>query len=483
MPVRTRFAPSPTGFMHVGGVRTALFAWLVAKQSSGQFVLRIEDTDKAREVEGSEAHIMECLKWLGLEWDEGPDKDGPSGPYRQSERLDIYKQEAQKLLEAGRAYADPYSQEELEQLRNKSKEAKKPFLFRDYRPENPPAWDGSQPLRFKSDPKDYAWHDEVMGDLSSGEEAIDDFILIKSDGYPTYNFAHIIDDNLMKITHVIRSQEFLPSVPKFLNLYDALHIDWPKFATLPYVLGPDGKKKLSKRDGAKDILDYKKQGYLAEALVSFLATLGWNDGTTQEVFTVDELISKFSLERVQRSGAKFDEQRLDWTNGHLIRQMGLDELYELVQNSEQNYWGVGQQAEESYKKEVLGLVQERLKHFDELASLTGFFFKEPEEHELENLYKNPSDKLLKGREIPELKEILQKTIEKLAQTDFTSEALQTSLNGLLEALNTKPGVLFPLIRIALSGQTSSPEIIGTLNVLGKDKSLTRLKRAVAILDS
>ena len=445
--------------------------------------MRIEDTDKAREVEGSEAHIMECLSWLGLSWDEGPDKASQQGPYRQSERLDIYKKWAQKLIESGRAYADPYSQEELEQLRNTSKEAKKPFLFRDYRPENPASWDGQQPLRFKSEPKDYAWHDEVMGDLSSGEEAIDDFILIKSDGYPTYNFAHIVDDRLMEITHVIRSQEFLSSVPKFLNLYDALSIPWPKFATLPYVLGPDGKKKLSKRDGAKDILDYRKQGYLPEALVSFLATLGWNDGTTQETFTSDELISKFSLERVQRSGAKFDEQRLEWVSGHFMRQMSLDGLYAHVQASEENYWGPGKQSEESYKKAVLALTQERLKHFDELPGLTGFFFKEPDQNDVLNLYKNPSDKLLKGMEFADFKNILQKSVDKLEQTDFIAEALQANLNQLLESLQTKPGVLFPLMRIALSGQASTPEIVGTLSVLGKDKSLARLKSAIALLDS
>lgn len=483
MAVRTRFAPSPTGFMHVGGVRTALFAWLVAKQSGGQFILRIEDTDKVREVEGSETHIMECLSWLGLDWSEGPDKNGPDGPYRQSERLDIYKDWAQKLIEAGRAYADPYSQEELEQLRDKSKEAKKPFLFRDYRPENPPAWDGRQPLRFKSEPKDYSWHDEVMGDLSTGAEVIDDFILIKSDGYPTYNFAHIIDDHLMGVSHVIRSQEFLPSVPKFLNLYDALGISWPKFATLPYVLGPDGKKKLSKRDGAKDILDYRKQGYLPQALLSFLATLGWNDGTTQEIFNTDELIAKFSLERVQRSGAKFDEQRLEWANGHFIRQMSLDELYAVIDSSREGYWGPGQQADESYKKTVLALVQERLKHFDELPALAGFFFQEPSSNDVIELYKNPSDRLLKDRQPEEFKNILQRTMEKLEQTEFKPEHLQTALNELLDSLQTKPGVLFPLIRIALSGQTSSPEITGTLNALGKEKSLARIRSALAALDS
>ena len=267
--VRTRFAPSPTGFLHVGGIRTALFAWLVAKQAGGKFILRLEDTDKVREVEGSGEHIQESLKWLGLNWDEGP--------YKQSERLDSYKQWAQILIDNGHAYADPYSQSELEKLREKAKAEKRPFLFREHRPEHPPKWDGSQPLRFKSTPKAHKWHDQVMGDLQSGPESIDDFVLIKPDGFPTYNFAHIIDDHLMQITHVIRSQEFLPSVPRYLNLYEALGFDPPVLATLPYVMGPDGRKKLSKRDGAKDVLDYQKEGYLPAAMLNFLATLGWND--------------------------------------------------------------------------------------------------------------------------------------------------------------------------------------------------------------
>ncbi|HVI60556.1 MAG TPA: glutamate--tRNA ligase, partial [Candidatus Saccharimonadales bacterium] len=290
--VRTRFAPSPTGFLHVGGVRTALFAWLVARQAGGQFILRIEDTDKAREVAGSVQHIQDSLQWIGLQWDEGP--------LRQSERLDIYKEWAQKLIDKGRAYADPYTPAEVQAFRDAAKAAKKPFLFRDHRPANPPAWDGSQPLRFKSEPKDYAWQDAVMGELSTGPEVVDDFILIKSDGYPTYNFSHVVDDADMGISHVIRSQEFIASVPKYLNLYEALDIEPPVLATLPFVMAPAGNKKLSKRDGAKDILGYAEAGYLPEAMLNFLATLGWNDGTEQEVFTVDELIKKFDLGRVHK---------------------------------------------------------------------------------------------------------------------------------------------------------------------------------------
>lgn len=478
--VRTRFAPSPTGFLHVGGVRTALFAWLVARQAGGQFILRIEDTDKAREVTGSEAHIIESLKWLGLAWDEGPDNGGPNGPYRQSQRLEIYKEWAQKLIDAGRAYADSTTPAQLDELRAEAKAKKQPFLFRNYRPSQPLAWDGSQPLRFRSEPKNYKWHDEVMGELAAGPEVVDDFIIIKSDGYPTYNFAHIVDDHLMNISHVIRSQEFVASMPKFLNLYDALGIAWPKFATLPYVMGPDGQKKLSKRDGAKDILDYRAEGYLPEALVSFLATLGWNDGSQQEVFTVDELVQKFALNRVQRSGARFDEQRLKWVDGTLIRDLPTDQLYAKIDN---RFWGPAETADETYKKRVLALVQERLKYFAELADLTDFFFQPPSTPALKQLLADPPDKQLAKAERSSYRPMLQKVIEALEKASFESEALRQTLNDLLQELGTRPGVLFALIRIAISGKPASPEIAGSLAVLGKDESLKRLKTAAELLDA
>jgi glutamyl-tRNA synthetase len=468
--VRTRFAPSPTGYLHVGGVRTALFAWLVARQAGGQFVLRIEDTDRGRHVEESEEHIIKSLDWLGLKPDEGP--------IRQSQRLEIYKEWAQKLIDAGRAYADTTSPEELDKLRTASQDAHRPFLFRDHRPDNPPDWRPGLPLRFKSEPKVYKWRDEVMGELSAGEEAVDDFILIKSDGYPTYNFAHIVDDYLMEITHVIRSQEFVASMPKFLNLYDALEIEYPAFATLPYVLGPDGKKKLSKRDGAKDILDYQREGYLAEALLSFLATLGWNDGTEQEIFTVDELIRKFSLSRVQHSGAGFDERRLEWVDGHFIRHKPLDELYELSRP----FWPpTAGGYDDDYKRAVLGLAQERLKRLSELPELSTFFFEPPDEQSVRSLYDDPADKQLRNMEKSELKHQLSAVREVLAGSDFAHEDISTKLNGLLESLPSKPGVLFALIRVAVTGSAVSPEISGTLNVLGKTESLARLDKAIGLL--
>jgi glutamyl-tRNA synthetase len=478
MKVRTRFAPSPTGYLHVGGVRTALFAWLVARQAAGDFVLRLEDTDKKREIEGAEAHIEKSLRALGIDYDEGPDIGGPFAPYRQSQRLEVYKQWGQKLIDAGRAYADPFTPEEVQAFRDQAQQAKKPFLYREHRPADPPAWDGGQPLRFKSDPKAYDWQDAVMGDLHSRPEAIDDFILIKSDGYPTYNFSHIVDDAVMEMTHVIRGQEFLASVPNYLNFYEALGLKRPVLATLPHIMGPDGKKKLSKRDGAKDVLDYLREGFLPEALVSFIATMGWNDGTEQEIFSRDELIKKFDLARVQRSGAKFDEQRLHWVNGHFIRQMTPDELYE----RSEDFWGEpAAAAEPGYRKRVLGLIQERLKYLAELPELSWFFFEEPAKEDVRRMLVEPEDKQLKKLTPPEIKQLLEAASQSLSQSDYSLKDIEQRLNGLLDKLSSKPGILFAAIRVAVTGAKSSPPLAGTLEVLGKPKSLERLETAIALL--
>lgn len=470
--VRTRFAPSPTGFMHVGGVRTALFAWLVARQNNGKFVLRLEDTDQKREVEGSADHIITALNALGLLHDEGPDNGGPFAPYKQSERLDIYKDWAQKLIDAGRAYADPYSPEELDAFREKARAAKKAFLYREHRPENPPVWDGSMPLRFKSEPKSYSWHDAVMGDLETGPEVIDDIILIKSDGFPTYNFAHIVDDASMEISHIIRGQEFLSSQPNYLNLYEALGVTAPIFATMPHILAENSNKKLGKRDGAKDVLDYLKAGYLPETMVNFIASLGWNDGSEQEIFSVDELIAKFSLDRVQKSGARFDEKRLEWMNGQHIRALSVDELYNRVVN----FWPESaREASEDKKKQVLGLVQDRLKTLGDLPMLTEYFFSEP----TPDWSMIESNKHLSALSKEEINTLLDQAIKALETSEFNPEALQNTLNQLLETTGQKPATLFSLIRIAVSWAPFSPALNETLAALGKDTVLARLRRATS----
>ena len=476
--IRTRFAPSPTGFMHVGSVRTALFAWLVARSSqNGAFILRIEDTDQARAVDGSIEHIIETLGVLGISIDEGPSNPGQLGPYTQSQRLDIYRRWAQKLIDSGRAYADPYSREQLDEFRADARSKKRAFLYRNYRPDVLPAWDGTTPLRLLSQPKNYAWHDEVMGDLSSGPEVIDDIILMKSDGFPTYNFAHIVDDAEMKITHVIRGQEFIASQPNYLNIYEALGLEWPNFATMPHILGESGTKKLGKRDGAKDVLEYLRDGYVTEALINFIASLGWNDGTEQELFSVDELIEKFDLSRVGRSGARFDLKRLEWMNGQWIRRLALDELTRRVEP----FWSDDARLAEPEKRmNVLELVSDRLKTLAELPMMTDYFFTEPTiDWTLADL-----NKPLRKINSSERSTLLMATVEALEHISddaFIANTVQACLNQLLTSTDQKPAVLFSLIRLCVCWAPFSPALHDTLATLGKRTTIDRLNHALASL--
>lgn len=468
MITRTRFAPSPTGFLHVGGIRTALFAFLVARQAKGQFVLRFEDTDKKREVPGSAEHLIASLKAIGIEYDEGPDIGGPYGPYIQSQRLDHYKRWASELIDKGLAYADPYSPEEVQAFREQAQAEKRAFLYRNYRPTDPPIWDGTQPLRFKSEPKSYSYHDEVMGDITTSPEVVDDFIIIKSDGYPTYNFAHIIDDAEMEITHVIRGQEFISSMPNYLALYEALDLKRPIFAHMPHIMNEQGNKKLGKRDGAKDVLDYIRDGYLPETMMSFIASLGWNDGTEQEVFTKSELIDKFSLDRVQRSGARFDEKRLLWMNGHFIRQLTLDQLYDRVEF----FWDESaKKAPENYKRQVLILAQDRLKTLKDLPDLTRYFFEEPSRDD-SLITNNKQLKKLSTDEMNALILVAKNSLSKI--NDWNADSIQDTLNKLLEETGQKPGILFSLIRIATTWAPFSPQLNDTLSLIGRDRTLQRL---------
>lgn len=471
--IRTRFAPSPTGYIHVGNVRAALFPWLLARQQGGKFILRIEDTDQARFVEGATDLILDTLDWLGLNWDEGPRVGGEHGPYFQTERRDIYKQWAQKLIDAGLAYADPYTPEQVQGFRELAKAAKKPFLYRDYRPTETPEWDGTQPLRFKvTNIKRYTWNDPVMGELSAGEEVLDDFILIKSDGLPTYNFAHIVDDYEMGVTHVIRGLEYISSIPRYLSLYEALQIEPPVLACLPHIMAPDGKKKLGKRDGAKSVTDYRTDGILPETMLNFLASMGWNDGTEQEIFSREELVEKFSLERVQKSGARFDEQRLLWLNGQWIRRISLDDLYGRVEP----YWPeAARAATPEDRRAVLALVQDRLKTLAELPLLTSYFFTEP----TPNWSMIDDNKQLKKLSREEHLQLLKVAKDALEQSDFTAEKLQETLNKLLETTGQKPGILFSLIRFALTWAPFSPGLPETMAVLGRERTLARLQTAIA----
>ena len=478
--LRTRFAPSPTGYIHVGNVRAALFPWLLARQQQGTFILRIEDTDQTRFVDGATDLIMDSLKWLGITWDEGPDIGGARGPYTQTQRKDHYLAWAQKLIDKGLAYADPYLPEEVAAFRAEARAQKKPFLYRDYRPANPPKWDGSQPLRFKvTNPKRYTWQDPVMGELSAGPEALDDFILIKSDGLPTYNFAHIVDDYEMGVTHVIRGLEYISSIPKYLSLYEALDIEPPVLACLPHIMAPDGRKKLGKRDGAKSVTEYRTDGILPEAMLNFLATLGWNDGTEQEIFSREELIETFSLSRVQRSGARFDETRLLWMNGQWLRRLDIDDLYQRAAP----FWGkAAAAADESYKKQVLALVQDRLKTLSELPTMTEYFFTDPAVDESLLTTNKQLKKLSSDQKASLLEAALAKLII-VAPENWTEDHLQEALNQLLTETEQKPGILFSLIRIVTTWAPFSPQLNQTLALLGKERVLQLIRQGIDVIAS
>ena len=472
--VVTRFAPSPTGFMHVGSVRTALFAWLFARKNNGIFILRIEDTDKKREVEGSIEHILKSLKWLGINWDEGPDIGGPNAPYIQSQRLDTYRKFAQELYEKGLAYADPYSEEKLNTLRKQSEIEKKAFLYREHRPENSPKWDGTKPLRLKIiDSKRYVWNDLVRGELSAGPESLDDFILMKSDGYPTYNFAHIIDDYYMGVTHIFRADEFISSIPKFLALYEALGIERPEFATLPPIMGPDGKKKLGKRDGAKDVLDYKNEGYLPEAIVNFLAFIGWNPGDDREVMSISEIIEAFEVNKIQSAGGKFNEEKLLWLNKEYMKKKPMNEL----ENKFTEILSKKYSFDQNLIKRISPIILERINTFGELEKYVvegefDYFFEQPKLLKEMIVWK-------KGGTLEEAKANLSLVLDilnKISDKDFALEILKEKLMKFAEEKG-KGNVLWPL-RVALSGKEKSPDPFILLSILEKKESIKRVQSAV-----
>jgi glutamyl-tRNA synthetase len=464
--VRTRFAPSPTGYLHVGALRTALFKYLFAKNQKGSFILRIDDTDRERFVVGAEEHIKESLQWLGLDWEE---------EHKQSNRFDIYREYAKQLQDKGSLYPCWCSAERLDELRKKAQAEKVAFKYDRHCLNRPDDISKPHVLRFYLPDENIKveWTDLVKGRVSVESKDLDDFVAIKSDGWPTYHFSSIVDDHLLEISHVVRGDEWVASTPKHLLLYRAFDWEPPIYAHVPPILGPDGKKKLSKRDGAKDILEYRNQGYLPEALTNFLATLGWNDGTEQEIFTSDELVKKFSLERVQKSGARFDEKRLEWISGHHVRQKPLTELQGLAED----FWpDTAKKYDAAYKEKVLGLVQERIKYLGELPELTSFFFEDlPVKPELITEHKK-----LKKLSNDELKQLLESAEKTLKESDFSLNDLTNRLNQLLETSNQKPIVLFSLIRIATTQAPASPGLAETLEILGKEIVLNRIAQQLKV---
>lgn len=475
--VVTRFAPSPTGFMHVGGIRTALYAYAFAKRHGGTFILRIEDTDKEREVAGAKEHIMEALRWLSLEWDYGPDKPSEHfGSCIQSERLPIYAFFARRLLAAGHAYVDPYSESEIKHMREQAEAKKELFLYRNHRPEHMDTnWKEGQTLRFKVPTiKRFAWHDAVRGDLEAGEEALDDFVLIKSDGYPTYNFCHVIDDILMGVTHVMRGEEFIASCPKFLALYEALGEKPPVYVTLPPILGDAGTKKLSKRDGAKDVLEYRTEGYLPEAIFNFLAFLGWNPGDDREILTPKEIIEIFDISRVQRSGAKFNTEKLDWTNKEYIKLLGRDAAITRMLSY--------------FPTEMPNDIRTRVERLAptalERVHTLGGYFADFEAGEYDYL---KSDPVYTNVQVTWKDEGTDAAIKHLSESrTFVETVFLWTPEGIKDAIfpyadaNGRGSVLWPL-RVALSGKDKSPDPFTLMYVLGREESVHRINAAIRYL--
>ena len=481
MTVRVRFAPSPTGLPHVGNVRTALFNWLLARHHGGKFILRIEDTDVNRKVEGAVEAIMDGLRWLGLDWDEGPEVGGPLGPYFQSQRLDLYQSLAAKLIAQGSAYWCYCSSERLEAMRAEQTRNHQPPRYdrrcRDLSPSEGPSNGSGAVVRFKTPLSGQtSFHDLIRGDISFDNADLDDFVLLKSDGYPTYHLANVIDDHFMEITHIMRADEWLSSTPRHCLLYEALGFDRPIFAHLPMILGPD-RSKLSKRHGATSLLDYREKGYLPQAMMNFLALLGWSLDDKTELLTKEELVRHFSLERIGKTGAIFNIEKLNWMNGVYIRQLPPDQLagqclpfLEKALPAE-----VGRPISLEYLKRIIPLVQERLKFLAEVVELTDFFF-------LERLDYPPS--LGKGM-TPEMVRASLETVNArlVGLPQFDTASLEALLRPLAAELGLKTGDFFGLIRVAVTGRTAAPPLFQTMDVLGRERCLKRIEDALGAVRS
>jgi glutamyl-tRNA synthetase len=483
--VRVRFAPSPTGHLHIGGARTALFNFLFARHQGGTFILRIEDTDRERSTLEAVRHIIDGLKWLRLNWDEGPEVGGNYGPYFQLERLPIYLKFAQKLIESGKAYYCYCTPEELAERREQM--LKKGI---------PPKYDGrcrflseeeekkfinegrSRVVRFATPDKgETVFKDLIKGKVEFVNSLLDDFVMLKSDGIPTYNFAAVVDDHLMKITHVIRGDDHISNTPRQILVYRALEFDdVPLFAHLPMILGPDGTR-LSKRHGATAVVDYKEFGYLPEALVNYLALLGWAAGDTQEVFSLDELIEKFSLERVGKSSAIFSPEKLGWMNGEYIRKTDIEKLTNRAVPYLQKRGHVPERVNEKqfeYVKKVVALEQERLKTLADIVELADFFFVDRVRYE-----EGAVNKILKQDYVPDLLKKLKVKFNELSP--FSAGNVEGAMRTLAEELGLKTSLVFHPLRVAVSGRMVGPGLFDMVEVLGRDRVLKRIDDALQLI--
>lgn len=481
--VRVRFAPAPTGHLHVGGARTALFNYLFAKRYGGKFILRLEDTDPARSNESYYECILESLKWLGLDWDEGPDRGGPYGPYRQSERRHIYDAYIRELLSADAAYECFCSQRELDERRQAMQAAGlaprydgRCARFSTEEREKKRAAGIRPCIRFRLPTgADLSFNDLIRGRVTFRPEDLDDFVIARPDGAPTYNFVCVIDDALMKVTHVIRGEDHISNTPRQLAVYRALGKEPPLFAHLPLLLGPD-RRRLSKRHGAKAVMEYKREGYLPEALVNFLALLGWSYDGERELFTLKELIEVFSLERVSKKGAIFDVNKLTWMNGVYIRQLRPGELFRRAKPwvDEAALYQPGDARAEEMAARALKLEQEKIKTLAEAPAAIEFFFRPPK------AYDDKAEKNL--RKLPRATEILAVLRDAwVATEDFTAASLETALRAVAAREEIPGGALIHAVRAALSGRAAGPSLFEMAALMGPAVVTERLNAAIEYL--
>jgi glutamyl-tRNA synthetase len=470
--VRVRFAPSPTGSPHIGNIRTALFTWLFARKHGGVFILRIEDTDRARYVEGSVQEIMDSLRWLGLDWDEGP--------YFQSQRLPLYREVAEKLVETGHAYRCYCTPERLEELRRQQEAAKQPtgydrkcrYLSDEERKELeaqglPHVIRFAMPLEGET-----VFHDEIRGEIRFENALIDDFVMLKSDGYPTYHLASVTDDHDMGITHVIRGEEWISSTPRHVQIYRALGWELPKFAHLPMILGMD-RKKLSKRHGSVQFVEYIQQGYLPEAMLNFLALLGWSADEDRELYSREELIERFDLSGVQENPAIFDGQKLLWMNGVYIRRKPMGELTRLCLPYLQEAGLMPQNPspqEVTYAQRVIALEAERMKLLSEVVPLTEYFFRDTLEYEEKGVRKWFTQ--------PYVPQMLEMLIERYSALEpFDVPHIEATTRAVAEELGVSAAQVIHPTRVAVSGRTVGPGLFEMIEVMGKERVLHRLRAA------
>jgi glutamyl-tRNA synthetase len=495
--VRVRFAPSPTGPLHIGGVRTALFNYLFAKKHNGTFVLRIEDTDQNRYVEGAEQYIIDSLNWCNIPFDEGPNKNEKFGPYRQSERKNLYKQYADQLIKSGHAYYAFDTAEALDAHRKDHEAKGKTFIYNWHNREKlsnslslsaedvQAKLDAGEDyvIRFKS-PQDQTLHlkDIIRGDIKIDTNILDDKVLFKADGMPTYHLANIVDDHLMEITHVIRGEEWLPSLALHYQLYNAFGWEAPEFAHLPLILKPTGKGKLSKRDGDKlgfpvfpleytspkgDVSKgYKEDGYFAEAVVNFLAFLGWNPGTEQEIFSLEELIEAFDLSKVNKAGARFDPDKIKWFNHHYMQEQSNDDLAEAFKQNHDSLKDI----DINYIAMVVGLIKERATFVNDFWDLSNFFFEAPTEYD-EKAFKKAIKDDTKSI-MTDVKSIIN-NIE-----NFEVETLQNDVKGWITSNDIGFGKVMMPLRLALVGALQGPDVFDIMYMIGKNETVKRIDNLI-----